>query len=107
MFYTPNYEYPKLVCGYLQMDKISFIIFILLYLKINYRLTKKLGEFLVFRVSQLGIYINIPLSVAISMAICNTSSWWLGLGLERLLILFAMIDNIRDVACLPRTPGNA
>lgn len=30
-----------------------------------------------------------------------------GLGFERLVMMVAGIQNIRDVACFPRTPGNA
>ena len=30
-----------------------------------------------------------------------------GLGFERLVMMVAGIENIRDVACFPRTPGNA
>jgi len=30
-----------------------------------------------------------------------------GLGFERLVMMVAGIDNIRDVSCFPRTPGNA
>lgn len=30
-----------------------------------------------------------------------------GLGFERLVMMVAGIENIRDVSCFPRTPGNA
>lgn len=30
-----------------------------------------------------------------------------GLGFERLIMMCTGIENIRDVACFPRTPGNA
>jgi asparaginyl-tRNA synthetase len=30
-----------------------------------------------------------------------------GLGFERLVMMVTGIDNIRDVSCFPRTPGNA
>lgn len=30
-----------------------------------------------------------------------------GLGFERLVMMCTGIDNIRDVSCFPRTPGNA
>jgi len=30
-----------------------------------------------------------------------------GLGFERLVMMTTGVENIRDVSCFPRTPGNA